>query len=116
MAPCVAINPWGANALEVLGGSNLWECTNGAERLLIASKGIKRGELATLEITGLVSLAGRMQTGSAGDALDTLANLYRADMLAFQTPHPHLQRGALRLGFAESGRLFQKQVNPHGRQ
>lgn len=116
MMPVVALNPWGASAQEVLGGSQLFEVEEGAQHILIAGKGIRRGDVATLEITGMVSLANRIQTDTLGGALDALANQYGAHVLAMYTPHPHLQRGALRLGFAETGRLFQKQVNPHGRQ
>lgn len=116
MAPCVAVNPWGADTMEVLGGSQLYTYDHGTEHLMLAAKGIRRGDVTTLEITGLVSLAGRMQTSTADDALDTLANIYQADKMAFFTPHAHLHRGALRLGFAESGRLFLKQVQQHGRQ
>jgi hypothetical protein len=116
MLPVVALNPWGASASEVLGGSQLFEVEDGAQHILISGKGIRRGDIATLEITGMVSLADRIQTATLGQALDNLATVYAADILAMYTPHPHLQRGAVRLGFAETGRLFQKQVNPHGRQ
>ena len=116
MMPVVSLNPWGASAQEVLGGSQLFEVEDGNQHILLAGKGIRRGDVATLEITGMVSLADRIQTDTLGGALDQLASQYGAHVLAMYTPHPHLQRGAMRLGFAETGRLFQKQVNPHGRQ
>lgn len=116
MGPSVQTNPWGATVLETLGGSQLYEVEDGPVRLLVAAKGLKRGEVATLEITGLVSTGERMKTQQVGQALDTLANIYSADYLAMYTPHPHLMRGALRLGFYESGRLFMKRVRDHGQQ
>ncbi len=116
MGPSVQTNPWGATVLETLGGSQLYAVEDGTVRLLVAAKGLKRGQVATLEITGLVSTGDRMQTSQVGQALDTLANLYSADYLAMYTPHPHLMRGALRLGFYESGRLFMKRINDHGQQ
>lgn len=116
MGPSVQTNPWGCTVLETLGGSQLFEVEAGATRMLIATKGMKRQDVATLEITGLVASGARMQTQHVGQALDTLANIYSADYLAFYTPHQHLMRGALRLGFYESGRLFMKRVKDHGQQ
>lgn len=116
MGPSVQTNPWGCTVLETLGGSQLFEIEEGSTRILMATKGLKRGEAATLEITGMVSTGARMQTHQVGSALDTLANLYGADYLAMYTPHPHLMRGAQRLGFYETGRLFMKRVKDHGQQ
>lgn len=116
MGPSVQTNPWGCTVLETLGGSQLFEVEQGPVHLLIAAKGMKRQEVATLEITGMVSMGDRMQTVQVGQALDTLANIYTADYLAMYTPHQHLQRGAQRLGFYETGRLFMKRVKDHGQQ
>lgn len=116
MGPSVQTNPWGCTVLETLGGSQLFEVEDGPVRMLVAAKGLKRGQVSTLEITGLVSTGARMQTQQVGQALDTLASIYTADYLAMYTPHPHLMRGALRLGFYETGRLFMKRVNDHGKQ
>ena len=116
MGPSVQTNPWGCTVLETLGGSQLYEVDAGDVRILIAAKGLTRQDVATVEITGLVSTGARMQTHQVADAFDTIANIYNADHLALYTPHPHLQRGALRLGFHESGRLFMKRVVQHGQQ
>jgi hypothetical protein len=116
MGPSVQTNPWGCTVLETLGGSQLFEVEDGATRMLIATKGMRRQDVATLEITGLVSSGARMQTHQMGQALDTLSNIYGADYLAMYTPHPHLMRGAQRLGFYETGRLFMKRVTDHGQQ
>lgn len=116
MGPSVQTNPWGCTVLETLGGSQLFEVEDGPVRILIATKGMKRQDVATLEITGMVSMGERMKTPQVGKAFDTLANIYGADYLAMYTPHPHLMRGAMRLGFYETGRLFMKRVKDHGQQ
>lgn len=116
LGPSVQVNPWGATASETLGGSQLWEVDEGPLHVLIATKGLIRDGVATMEVTGMVSTGARMQTDQAGRMLDTLGNLYRADYLAFFTPHPHLWRGAERLGFDLSGRLYRKRVSTYGKQ
>jgi hypothetical protein len=116
LMPSVNRNPWGCTALETLEGSQLFAVDHGPVHLLIATKGLKRGAVATLEITGLVSTGARAPAGAVGRALDQLANIYRADLIAFYTPHAHIQRGALRLGFLETGRLLMKQVDHYGQQ
>ena len=106
--PAVAVSPWNLSAVEAFEGSQAYEIVDGEIRLLMAAKGFERRGVRFLEITGLVSDGSRMTTETAGYAIDTLANVYGADLVGVFTPHKHLHRIAQRIGFTETGRQFFK--------
>ena len=110
MMPSVNVSPWGPleGPNDVLGGSMLYEITEGNGRALVAVRPVQLEMGKRLDVVGLVSTGDRLSAATVARALDDMAANHSADQLALWSQIPHVIKGAGRNGWNISGVVLTK--------
>ncbi len=107
-------SPFGplASSGEICRGAYLYEYTRGGQHALVAVKPLHFSGGSRLEIVALHSDGDRLQALPFYAAVDGIARSHGAQLVACITQRPHIARACERAGFAVSGAVLLKVVNP----
>jgi hypothetical protein len=104
-------SPWALveSFADNLGRAHLWQIDAGAQRALVALRGLDLAGGRLLEVAGLRSIGAARITPAIATVIEDLArDVYGADLLTMCTRHPHLVRGCERAGWTNVAAIVNK--------
>ncbi|HNI84330.1 MAG TPA: hypothetical protein PLM38_03090 [Ottowia sp.] len=112
-APSVQASPMRplVTAERVLTDATLLEYRHGAQRALLAVKGVGLPLGNRLDVVALVSDGERIESGQAIESLRRWAFEHHIDYITMMTARPHIARACARAGWKQTGVVMVGTVN-----